>query len=110
MKVKLCSWPVPNYVLPDVPAVVLASGWYDRVKFPIGDASQRELSDLCDKFRADVFKAAGMPDPRPPGSVKYDWCRLSRKWGVGMRVLVHSRNVARREKNGEIKLHERGSV
>lgn len=41
-----------------------ASGDDSDPAFPLRDVDASTLSELCDQFRADVFKQAGKLDPR----------------------------------------------
>lgn len=67
MNVKFKSWTTPNFVFMDLPPRPRQEGVnFDRSSMSIKDIEASDLADLCDRFRADVFKKAGKADPKEP--------------------------------------------
>ncbi len=55
INIKLEPWLTPNFVRAETPGIC----------FTLSEASEEALSDLCDQFRAEVFRKAGKKDPKP---------------------------------------------
>lgn len=68
VEVELHPWRTPNF----------ARGKEDDNAFPVSALSPKALSDLCDRFRRDVFEKAGKKDPMQTPFAKarqvYDDC------------------------------------
>lgn len=61
MKIKTRSWTTPNFVLGDVSN---KPGATPEVSLHLQEADVETLSELCDRYRAEVFRKAGKPDPK----------------------------------------------
>jgi len=62
--VSLVPFDIPTSVRMKMPPKPRQSGWQARPSIPLKDLDKRTLSDLCDRFRAEVFAKAGFDDPR----------------------------------------------
>lgn len=58
MEIKLRPFRTPNFVI--IPET------YGRStdSIPLCDVPAKDLSDLCDQFRSEIFRKAGKKDPR----------------------------------------------
>jgi len=63
MTVKLKPFQTPNYVIQEVPARPRQEGMIEAPKYALAELDAETLAGLCDQFRADVFKKAGVADP-----------------------------------------------
>ena len=63
IEMKLKPWVTPNFVILEVPARPRQEGWKEAPSIPLAEVDVAVLSDMCDAFRAEVFKKAGKPDP-----------------------------------------------
>jgi hypothetical protein len=63
MNVELNPWITPNFVTAKMPAMPRQEGFQYGPKWALKDLDAQTLSDQCDKFRAEIFKKAGKPDP-----------------------------------------------
>lgn len=63
MIVKLKPFLTPNFVIPEAKPGARQEGWNPPTSIPLADVDAQELSDMCDQFRADVFRKAGKEDP-----------------------------------------------
>lgn len=64
MNTKLAPWTVPNFVCVEMPPRPRQEGMAESPKYAIAELGAEVLSDMCDRFRADVFAKAGKADPR----------------------------------------------
>ena len=55
---RLLPWPAPNHVFEEWPGV-----YGGRRLHLVGDLTADTLAQLCDDFRAEVFRKAGKVDP-----------------------------------------------
>lgn len=62
-KVKLRPWMTPNCVIAEMPPRPRQDGFRESPSWPLSDVDVETLSQLCDKFRREVFKKAGKADP-----------------------------------------------
>ncbi len=68
MRVDVKSWLTPNCVAAEhVPGRLAAPAIW-----PLKDVDADTLADLCDQFRAEIFRKAGKADPRPPVPEPYE--------------------------------------
>lgn len=73
MKIKTRPFNVPNFVLQEAKIRPRSDGFHEAPSFPLSDFDADELSQMCDEFRAAVFKKAGKQDPMTgtaPGETK----------------------------------------
>ncbi len=63
MKIKLQPFRTPNFVLMEMPPGRRQDGLQENKTFPLKDLEPDELSAMCNAFRAECFKKAGMNDP-----------------------------------------------
>lgn len=71
MEVQFKNWVTPNFAIVKLPgrdgegglAAFHAGGPDGQTAFPVDVLDPEDLADLCDRFRADVFKKAGKTDP-----------------------------------------------
>lgn len=63
MKIELKPFNIPNFVIPILPAGRRQDGFTPIEGIPLSAVDAEELSDMCDAFRAEVFKKAGLKDP-----------------------------------------------
>lgn len=70
MEIKLQPLRVPNYVLGECKARLRQEGFFEGPKWHLRDVDAQTLSDLCDRFRRDVFEKAQKPDPRNVGCME----------------------------------------
>lgn len=54
----------PNFVMMKMPSSSRGSGWQQLPSVPLVDVDAQDLSEMCDAFRAEIFKKAGKKDPR----------------------------------------------
>ena len=64
IKVKLNGFDVPEYVFPEGKVLPRQAGLVMSQKWGLSELDENTLSELCDKFRADVFAKAGKADPK----------------------------------------------
>lgn len=62
--VKLQPWQTPNYVLAKMPPRPRQEGFIELPKWHVRELDADVLSNLCDQFRAEIFRKAGISDPR----------------------------------------------
>lgn len=65
MKLELEPWQTPNFVIFKMPPRPRGEGLNEAPKLPLAEVDVMVLSDLCDEFRAEVFRKAGKTDPTP---------------------------------------------
>ena len=63
IELKLKPFLVPNFALIEEPPRPRHEGFGAGRTFALKEIGAAELSELCDKFRSDVFKKAGKADP-----------------------------------------------
>lgn len=63
MKIRLKPWMTPNFVILDMPPRARQEGLAPLPGIPLCDVSAENLADLCDQFRAEVFRKAKQVDP-----------------------------------------------
>lgn len=61
IKIKLSPFSVPNYVLIEGPST--NDSGIQVPTYALNQLSEEALAELCDEFRASVFKKAGKKDP-----------------------------------------------
>ncbi len=59
MNIKLKPFNVPNFALQQMPA----GHRNDVPSYPLKDIPAEDLAELCDTFRAEIFRKAGKTDP-----------------------------------------------
>lgn len=66
MKVETVPWITPNFVRIQMPARPRQEGvnFKDSEGFRLEDVDVDTLSEMCDQFRADIFRKSGKKDPR----------------------------------------------
>lgn len=64
IKLGLNPFQTPNYVSVKRPPRPRQDGWQESPTIPLRELDEQALSELCDAFRAEVFKKAGKQDPR----------------------------------------------
>ena len=66
MKVEFNEWMAPNYITAKMPPNKRQEGFNpDAVpKWHVSEVDAADLSEQCDKFRAEVFRKAGKDDPK----------------------------------------------
>lgn len=70
MNIKLKPWNVPNFICAEMPPRKRQDGFVEGPKWHVSEVSAEDLSEQCDKFRAEVFKKAGKGDPKLDSGVK----------------------------------------
>jgi len=76
LKIKLKPWTTPNFVVANLPPVRRQDGFNESQGFPLQDVEAETLSELCDVFRAEIFRKAGKEDPaiaRPAPAPMPEW-------------------------------------
>lgn len=63
IKVKLRPWLVPSFVSIKQPARPRQEGLQESPSLPLSEIPAETLADMCDDFRAEVFRKAGKRDP-----------------------------------------------
>ncbi len=63
IRLKLKPWNSPNYVIAEMPPRLRQDGWTEPAGIPLAEVDADVLAQMCDAFRADVFRKAGKPDP-----------------------------------------------
>lgn len=63
MNIPLQQWTVPNFVIGKMPPRPRQDGWHEGPKWELSEVDAEALAQLCDEFRAEVFRKAGKPDP-----------------------------------------------
>jgi hypothetical protein len=66
IKQKLRPFMTPNFVSVEMPPRPRQEGLVEAPKFALAELDAETLSELCDEFRADVFRKANKTDPRRP--------------------------------------------
>ena len=66
-KLDLHPWTVPNFCIVKMPSRVRQDGLGEAPKFALAEVDAETLAQLCDDFRAEVFRKAGKPDPAQEG-------------------------------------------
>lgn len=64
MKLELQPFSTPNFALAKVRSGLRQEGIIEGPKWPLSEVDADTLSELCDEFRAEVFRKAGKADPR----------------------------------------------
>ncbi|MEM7209548.1 MAG: hypothetical protein AAF434_17145 [Pseudomonadota bacterium] len=64
VRVKLQPFRTPNFVLVEDDTRPRQEGFQESPKYALSDLDATTLSQLCDKFREDVFKKADKVDPK----------------------------------------------
>ena len=63
IEIELKPFTVPNYVLGEMPLRLRQEGFVEGPKWHLKELDDITLSELCDRFRKDVFAKAGKKDP-----------------------------------------------
>ena len=63
MKIELKPWMVPNYCIQVVPPR-RRQDIQEAPTYPLAEVDAETLAQMCDDFRAEVFRKAGKPDPK----------------------------------------------
>jgi len=63
MKVELQQWQTPNFVRIKMPPRRREDGFREDPCFSLKELEVQDLSNQCDKFRAEIFEKAGKVDP-----------------------------------------------
>jgi len=64
INVTLRGFSTPDCAIPESRPGVRQNGIVPIGSISLSDIEASVLSDLCDQYRAEVFKKAGKPDPR----------------------------------------------
>ena len=64
MKIKLKPFQTPNFVIEDTPPKSRQEGFTLSPGRPLREVDHQTLSDMCDAFRAEVFRKAVKEDPQ----------------------------------------------
>lgn len=64
MEIPLEPWHTPNYVHLKMPPRKKEEGFQESPSFHISTVEPEILSQMCDDFRAEIFKKAEKVDPR----------------------------------------------
>lgn len=64
VSLKMQPWQTPNYASVQMPAGKRQDGFVELPKLHVRDLDVSVLSEMCDRWRADVFAKAGKDDPR----------------------------------------------
>ena len=64
MKIRLQPFQTPNYVIAESKPGLKQDGMVECPKWHVNEIDEETLSDLCDRFRKDVFAKAGKRDPK----------------------------------------------
>lgn len=68
IQIDLRPFKTPNYVFakkqPKEVGGFSRDGRIDELKWHLSEISEKTLSDLCDEFRAEIFKKAKKKDPK----------------------------------------------
>lgn len=65
INVKLRPWQTPNFINGEMPVRPRQEGFIqDGPKWSLKEVGPEVLSQMCDTFRAEIFKKAGVVDPR----------------------------------------------
>lgn len=65
-RLKLQPWLVPNFAFAQMPPHLRQEGIGGNPKFALAELDADILAQMCDDFRAEVFRKAGKPDPAAP--------------------------------------------
>ena len=63
VKLALVPWIVPNFVRGQMPPRPRQEGIQDAPSFALSGVDADTLAQMCDDFRAEIFRKAGKPDP-----------------------------------------------
>lgn len=64
IKIEVQPWQTPNFVSGVMPVRPRQEGFTEAPKWQLSEVDPMVLSELCDMFRAEIFKKAGKRDPR----------------------------------------------
>jgi hypothetical protein len=64
IQLKLKPWMAPNFAVPERPPGRREDGVHFDTGIPISSLPVDVLSQMCDDWRAEVFRKAGKKDPR----------------------------------------------
>lgn len=67
MKIKFQPWMVPNFCVMQMPPTKRQDGFKPAPSFALADVDRETLAQMCDDFRAEIFRKAGKSDPASPG-------------------------------------------
>ena len=67
MNLKLKPWLVPNFCVQEVPPSTRQEGFTEAPAWKLSDVDADTLAQMCDDFRAEVFRKSGKPDPCEKG-------------------------------------------
>lgn len=65
MQIKLKPFQTPNFAIQEVPPTTRQEGFTAAPSWPLSDVDAPTLAQMCDEFRAEVFRKAGKDDPSP---------------------------------------------
>jgi hypothetical protein len=63
MKIELNPWTTPNFVTAKMPPRPRQEGFREGPKWALAEVDASDLAQLCDQFRAEIFRKAGKSDP-----------------------------------------------
>ena len=63
IEVNLHPIETPNYVTAETSPGKRQDGFVERPRYKLSELSEQVLSQLCNEFRAEIFKKAGKDDP-----------------------------------------------
>lgn len=66
MIIKLRPFSTPNFVMQEMPPGSRIEGFKELPSYPLRDVPAEDLAEMCDEFRAEVFRKAGKADPALP--------------------------------------------
>lgn len=64
MKIKLRPFSIPNFVIQEMPPRTKQEGFSNAPSYYLSEVDAETLSDMCDKFREEIFKKAQKEDPK----------------------------------------------
>ena len=64
VKLAVVPWSVPNFVILQFAPRPRQEGFTEAPKLELAAVEADTLAQMCDDFRAEVFRKAGKPDPR----------------------------------------------
>jgi len=63
MKIKLKPFNTPNFVIQEAAPKPRQEGFHEPPKYHLREIPEEDLDDLCNEFRAEIFRKAGKKDP-----------------------------------------------
>jgi len=63
MKIQFRQWVVPSFCVQELPPRPRQDGLKDAPSWALSEVDADVLAQMCDDFRAEVFRKAGKADP-----------------------------------------------